>query len=156
MKIDVFVLLAIDVQHLLAGEQGSVWSPRSPERQHIGVLRFLRPCRGARSVADGTLLAHSPSSAPSGPVATSDRSKACLPLPRRRRGGVLEKSLQDSDAALLPTLIVTRLAGNNTVLPVTGVPALSAPATHRSPDLRDVPSGKAAPLPISPLLIVMG
>ena len=42
------------------------------------------------------------------------------------------------------------------VLPVTGVPTLSAPATHCSPDLGEAPSEKAAPLPISPLLIVMG
>lgn len=109
-------------------------------------------------MADGTLLAkaHGPSSATSGHVATSGRSKACLPLPRRQRGGILEKSLQDSDAALLSTLIITRLEGNNAVLPVTGVPALSAPATHRSPDSGETLSEKAALLPISPSLIVVG
>lgn len=48
MKTYLFVLLGIDVQHLLAGEQGSVWSPRSPGCQHIGVVRFLHPCRGGK------------------------------------------------------------------------------------------------------------
>ena len=109
-------------------------------------------------MADSTLLAkaHGLSLATSGHVATSGRIKACLPLPRRQRGGILEKSLQDSDAALLATLIITRLEGNNTVLPVTGVPALSAPATYCSLYSGETPSEKAAPLPISPSLSVVG
>lgn len=95
MKTYLFVLLGIDVQHLLAWEQGWSVVTRVPRVSAHRVVRFLRPCRGGKERGGRDTLLAKAHSHPRPHQARGDfRQKQGMPaIAQKAAGRILEKSL---------------------------------------------------------------